>query len=100
MAFKNLTPEEREAKSRDREAKSARERADRESAERAMVAGLLIVFGFLLLVIGLWFLVLAPGEDTMGSRAVVNLQRLYIGQSAAIVGAIFFATGLHLRNRS
>jgi hypothetical protein len=98
MAFKAPSPEELKARRLEREASAAKEQANRNTAERVMVAGLLIVFGIVLLGVGLWFLVLAPNQDVTGLRTVVNLQRLYIRQSAAIVDAIFFATGLLLRN--
>jgi hypothetical protein len=98
--FKRPSPEQLKARRLEREASAAKEQTDRDIAERVMAAGILIVSGFLLLVVGLWFLVFAPNQDVTGFRTVVNLQRLYIGQTAAIVGAIFFATGLHLRNSS
>jgi hypothetical protein len=98
MAIKVLTPREREAQRLEREARAAKDQAERDAAERNMVAGLLIVAGVVLLIVALWFLVVMPGEEMVGLRTVVNLQRLYMGQTAGTVGAIFFATGLHLRN--
>src|SRR5688572_8901585 len=52
-------------------------------------AGLLMVAGTILLLIGLYLLILSPSSN----GEVVNLQRLYIGQTLTIVGAIFFAAG-------
>ena len=77
----------------------AREARDKENAEekflgqRALVSGLLQILGGVLLVIGVWFLLFSPGIVS----DVVNVQRLYIGQTSAIVGAILLATGLLLK---
>jgi polyferredoxin len=97
VAINQLTPDEIRARREEREAREAREQTERNATERNALAALLIVAGVLLLIIGVWYLVLVPGEDTVGLGTVVNLQRLYIGQTAAIVGGIFFAAGLHER---
>jgi hypothetical protein len=51
--------------------------------------------GALLMLLGLYLLVVSPddpiGDDLLGGRGVVNLQRLFIGQAATIAGAIFIA---------
>lgn len=62
--------------------------------------GICLGLGFLFMVTGLYFLVLAPGETTsvLGTTvAVANLQRLTIGETSSIVGAIFLAAGLRPR---
>jgi hypothetical protein len=60
-------------------------------------AGFCFAAGIVLVVIGLNYL-LNPSEggDLLG-REVVNLQRLYIGQTATICGAIFVAVGARPR---
>ena len=50
----------------------------------------LTVIGILSLLIGLYFLLLAPGEG----EGVVNLQRLTIGETLSICGAVFLAAGM------
>lgn len=81
----------------DRLGREAKERAALEEqfvAGRAQWSGWFQVLGGLLMLIGFWFLVLDPGSDV---SSVVNIQKLYIGQTAAIVGSILFATGLLLK---
>jgi uncharacterized membrane protein len=56
--------------------------------------GLCIGLGLLFLVIGGWFLVLSPSQG----GDIVNMQRLAIGQTSAIVGAIFLAAGIRPRS--
>jgi hypothetical protein len=59
-----------------------------------------IVLGLLLLLVGAYFLIVNPSEGGAGilGRDVVNLQRLYLGQTAAICGAVFLAAGLRPRS--
>jgi hypothetical protein len=56
--------------------------------------------GLLLLLVGAYFLIVNPSEGgaEMLGRDVVNLQRLYLGQTAAICGAVFLAAGLRPRS--
>jgi Ca2+/Na+ antiporter len=81
----------------DRLAKEARERevlAQQFAAGRAQWSGWFQIFGGLLMLIGFWFLVLDPGSDV---SSVVNIQKLYIGQTAAFVGSILLASGVLLK---
>ena len=47
------------------------------------------------MLVGLYFLLIAPGETVSGeyglTREVVNIQRLTIGETFTIVGAVFLA---------
>jgi hypothetical protein len=76
----------------------AREAAEREALtdkflrQKTVWSGLFITFGALLLFLGAWLLIIDPG-DVSG----VNLQKLYVGQTSAIVGAILLATGVLLK---
>lgn len=54
---------------------------------------LCLVLGLLCLAIGLWFLVASPSEG----EGVVNLQRLTIGETSSIAGAIFLAAAMRPR---
>lgn len=61
--------------------------------------GTCIVLGILLLLVGVYFLVVSPsagGAELLG-RDIVNLQRVYVGQTAAICGSIFLAAGIRPR---
>ena len=56
------------------------------------------VLGFVLLLAGLYFLIVAPGiptadamPDSLGAIRVVNFQRLAMGQAFTVAGAIFLA---------
>ena len=61
--------------------------------------GACIALGLTLLLIGAFVLLVAPGEDgaEFAGRQFVNLQRLYLGQTAAICGAVFLAAGIRPR---
>jgi hypothetical protein len=63
--------------------------------------GFCLTIGVLFSLIGVYFLLLAPSEGSIdymgGSLSVVNMQRLYLGQTSAIVGAIFVAVGIRPR---
>ncbi len=58
-----------------------------------------VSLGIIFSAIGIWFLLLSPGEGSAEilGRSVVNLQRLAIGQTSSIVGAIFLAVALRPR---
>ena len=56
--------------------------------------GTCLVLGAIFLLIGADFLILHPSGEV---ESVVNLQRLAIGQSSSIVGAIFLAAGIRPR---
>ncbi len=56
------------------------------------------VLGFVLLLAGLYFLIVAPGipnadamPDSLGAIRIVNFQRLAMGQAFTVAGAIFLA---------
>jgi hypothetical protein len=55
--------------------------------------------GIVFLAVGFWFLLVSPGEGDAAilGQTVVNLQRLTIGETSAIVGAIFLAAGIRPR---
>jgi hypothetical protein len=60
--------------------------------------GLCIGLGIVFLIIGGLLLVFpSSGDSGFLGRPVVNLQRLYIGQTTAIIGAIFLAVGIRPR---
>lgn len=93
MALTQKSPEQLKA---DRVAREAREKEVAEEqfqSQRAKASGLCMILGGLLLLTGVWFLLVSPGIaiDT------VNLQKLYIGQTSAVVGVILFASGLLLK---
>jgi hypothetical protein len=69
------------------------------SQERRSVGSesLCVGFGIVFLAVGFWFLVINPGEGAILGLTVVNLQRIAIGQTSAIVGAIFLAAGIRPR---
>ena len=60
------------------------------------------VLGALCLLVGFWLLLNPEGPRDYGSFGdtvppVVNLQKLYLGQTLAIVGAVFLAAGMRPR---
>jgi hypothetical protein len=62
--------------------------------------GLCLVIGILLSLVGAYFLTVPSGgaADFMGrSVDVVNLHRLYLGQTSAIVGAMFIVAAVRPR---
>jgi hypothetical protein len=92
----NLTAKSPEQLQADRLAREAREKqalAERFMAQRAQWSGWFQIGGGLLVLIGLWFLLFSPGIN----GEVVNIQKLYIGQTAALVGAILFSAGVLLK---
>jgi hypothetical protein len=61
--------------------------------------GACLLVGGLLLAVGFFFLVVNPSEggaELLGHQ-VVNLQRIYLGQTSAICGAVFLAAGMRPR---
>jgi hypothetical protein len=58
--------------------------------ERFPMAGLAVVVGIVLASIGLYFLLVSPSSG----GDVINLQRLTIGETFAICGAIFIGAGI------
>jgi hypothetical protein len=72
----------------------------RSYAVQAGSAAACVLIGTFLLLIGFFFLVVSPsegGSELLG-RDVINLQRLYLGQTSAICGAVFLAAGLRPRS--
>jgi hypothetical protein len=72
-------------------------------AERGSAAACVWI-GIILLLIGAWFLVQPSTEmgqsfESSGFPALVNIHRLYIGQTCIIAGAIFLAAGIRPRSR-
>jgi hypothetical protein len=70
-----------------------RRHADSEGEHSSQWPGLtpIGIIGLPFLGIGAWILLFDP---SVAGADVVNLQRLYIGQTSAIIGAIFVATGM------
>lgn len=90
--------EQRAREAQERREAQAREAAERERRVRWMTDKALASAGGLFMVTGLYFLTVAPsvgGEF----REVVNLQRLTMGETFTIVGAIFAAAGLRPRGK-
>lgn len=57
---------------------------------------LLTIVGILAVLVGLWFLLVHPGDPSVGDvlgngREVVNLQRLAVGQAFTVAGSVFLA---------
>lgn len=87
--------EEKRAARLAREVEEREQRRRDESNARHINGAMLIMLGVILMVVGLWYLVLSPGNP--GSEGFVNLQRLTIGETSAIVGSVLFVGGLLLR---
>jgi hypothetical protein len=71
----------------------------RQTGMEAGSTGACITLGIAFMLVGFYFLALAPGEST-GFDAlpqVANLHRLTIGETCSIVGAIFLAAGIRPR---
>jgi hypothetical protein len=58
--------------------------------DRFPIGGFAVIIGILLALIGLYFLLVAPSSN----GDVVNLQRLTIGETLTICGAIFIGAGI------
>lgn len=57
-----------------------------------------LVLGLCFLAIGLWYLVVSPGlGSALLGQDVVNLQKLTIGETSSIMGAIFLAAAARPR---
>jgi uncharacterized membrane protein YidH (DUF202 family) len=101
MAIPQKTPEQAKADRVAREERTAREELERFTLHRGYTTLSLLVAGIIFCAIGVWFLFLAPGaEGILAGQTVVNLQRLVIGQTCSIVGAIFLAASALLRYSS
>jgi hypothetical protein len=95
--FHTVPPDVAEARRQERAAQ--RERDQRESAERKQSVRryTLAIAGAVFMLAGLYFLLVAPGETVSGlggllgqsDTRIVNLQRLTLGETFTIVGAIF-----------
>ena len=68
-------------------------RLDDELDSRNTLAGLLMVLGLVLFMGGAYVL-FNPGSDY---NDVVSVQKLYLGQTGALVGAILFGSGSLLK---
>lgn len=66
---------------------------DSTHSERFPIAGLAAIVGIFLSLIGLYFLLVAPSAN----GEIVNLQRLTIGETLTICGAIFLAVAMRSR---
>ena len=77
-----------------REARAREILAEAFATQRAQWSGWFQIVGVFLLLVGFWFLILQPGSEY---SSVVNIQKLYVGQTAAIVGAILLAAGVLLK---
>lgn len=80
----------------DRLAREAREKevlAERTLTLQAQWSVALRLVGGVMMLIGLWLLAVSPG--IYGD--VVNLQKLYIGQTSALAGTILLAAGVLLK---
>jgi hypothetical protein len=93
MTLTAKSPEQLKADRLAREAKETEAAAERFLAQRAQWSGWFQILGGLLMLIGLWVLLFSPGLQ----GEVVNLQKLYIGQTSALVGAILFTAGVLLK---
>lgn len=92
------TGEQIRAERLEREAREAKDAAEQAVTAKAGTGTGLAVIGIAIMIAGVYFLIVDPSGGDAYGRSVVNLQRLYLGQTAAIIGAIFFAAGVHLRN--
>jgi hypothetical protein len=90
--------EEKRAARLARKSQEREERRRAESNARHINGSMLIIFGLISLVAGLWYLLVEPGNP--GSEGYVNLQRLTMGETFAIVGSVLFVGGLLLRYQS
>ena len=78
----------------------AKSRIERSQMAASDAEGHFVAIGVLALLIGLYFLLVPSGDSVeFGGRSmdVVNLHRLYIGQTSTIVGAMFLLAGLRRR---
>lgn len=86
-------PEQLKAERLEREAREREARAEKFLAHRAQWSGWFLIVGGFLLLVGAWFLLFDPGVG----GDVVNLQKLYLGQTSALIGAVLFASGALLK---
>jgi uncharacterized membrane protein len=82
-----------------REEAEAREIAAAREQSRQLSASALIISGTVLLAVGFWFLVVNPSGGEIDGTPIANLHRLTLGETTAIVGAVFLTGGLWLRFR-
>lgn len=98
MALTQKSPEQLKVDRLAREERAAKDAQDSRSRERGQAAYFLLGAGTVLLLLAVYFLWLAP---TIGGIATdettVNLQRLFIGSTCGVAGAVFVAAGLVLR---
>jgi type II secretory pathway component PulM len=94
-----LTPGDAETKRVERIARQEREARKQSESDRNRVSIALLGVGVLLIAVGLWFLLVNPGESSFGGQSLVSLHRLTLGETSAIAGAILFAAGALIRYR-
>lgn len=91
----SITGEQLRAQRLEREALELKDAGERAVAARASAGASLVLVGLAMLIVGAFILIVVPGAS---DTDIVNLQMLYVGQTSAIIGAIFLAAGVHLRN--
>lgn len=94
MTGTKKSPDELRAERLAREAKERDAALQKFEAQRVKWSGWLQVSGWILLLLATWFLVLDPGGS---GSSFVNLQKLYLGQTAGIVGSVFLVAGAMLK---
>lgn len=94
-----LTPEQLREQRLEREQRSTVDRAEKATSERLQASSVLAIGGLIMMIVGAYFIVANPFGDEVMGREIVNLHGVFIGQTAALIGAIFFACGIHLRHR-
>jgi len=94
----NKSPEDIKADRLNREAREREAQRERLEQGRIQTSAWLQIIGVIGMLIAFWILVIDPGSaSSTYSETVVNIQKLYIGQTSGIVGAIFLSTGLVIK---
>jgi len=64
---------------------------------RTWEQALCIALGLTFLLVRFYYLILAPSQGKLETVSIVNIHRLVLGQTAAILGGIFLAVGIRPR---